>query len=234
MTADYNSSGNWLGNVDGIGEVESERIRTIQRNFNAYQRLDKDSCIQEYGKQYLAARRNVILVSTVSSTDGKVVLGYSYSTPSWNPFTPRDPFTWICDQTGYSYCDIDAVLRSSNWTVADGKPVDYCMSEIVREQCQVYFNSAVMIVVILCNFLTFVCMCFIAVKCTKPALVTTGDAIASFLESTDLETKEMCLATTGDFSKSHSGLTSPRVWFLRTRYWFQAISLRHLALFCFM
>ncbi len=233
VSAEYAALRSWDTDHLALGELEMERIAQIKREYGSYQRLEKTSCIKEYGKQYLSTRRDVILVAKINSTDGNDILGYRYSTPEWDPFIPKDPFNWICDSEK-PYCNINSVLRSSEWVVHDDVAVDYCLSQSVPEHCQFYFNSAIMVAVILSNLIKLICMCIAAAKHGESTLVTLGDAIASFLELPDTTTRGMCLATKKDFYKTGQGFAAPRVWRERKYFWFQALSWRSWILFCLM
>lgn len=63
------------------------------------------------------------------------------------------------------------------------------------------FSLALLIVVILSNFIKVVCMILMSFQRESEPLVTLGDAIASFLNSPNLTTQESCLATKDDFEK---------------------------------
>jgi hypothetical protein len=233
VSADYAELPTWAIDGANLGGLEMQRIAQIKREYGSYQRLEKTTCIKEYGKQFLSTRGDVILVSKGNSTDANDILGYRYSTPKWDPFTPRDPFNWICDLEE-PYCNINSVLLSPEWVVHGDVAVDYCLSQSVPEHCEFYFNSAIMIAVILSNLIKLICMCIAAAKYGESTLVTLGDAIASFLESPDPTKRGMCLATKKDFYKTGDGFAAPRVWRERKYFWFQALSWRSWILFCLM
>jgi hypothetical protein len=225
VAADHASQENWTHNVTDTTETDNLVVQQIRLQYESYQRLEKEVCIQEYATQYLASRGNVILVSTINSTAGNVLLGYRYSTPKWNPFHPQESFNWICNETPdwgkKPHCDVKS-LDSSNWEIPAGVPLDYCLSKKVPEHCRVYFNSAIMIVVISSNLVKLLCMVMITKRYTTGTLVTVGDAIASFLESRDRWTEHMSLATKDDFENGNPGM--PRTWEPRRRFWYQLVS----------
>lgn len=236
VSADHASHENWSYNSFNITEPDTFAVNQIRVHYNSYQRLEKEVCIQEYAKQYLASRKNVILVSTINSTAGNALLGYRYSTPQWDPFQPQEPFNWICYEDTPRWvneppCDVKS-LNSTKWEVPAGVPVDYCLSEKVPEHCQVYFNTTIMVVIIFCNLVKLLCMAIIAKKHTTANLVTVGDAMASFLESPDPCTEHMGLATKDDFKKNDVGM--PRTWEPKRRFWYQTVSWRRWLLFTSM
>ncbi|EEP76049.1 predicted protein [Uncinocarpus reesii 1704] len=233
VAADYASNANWTANESSVSPLERGRIAKIQQGYAYYQRLERDMCVSEYGKQYLTSRRNVILVATETDADSKMILDYQYVTPKWDPWNMKDSFNWICGNVDAPHCDINAVLGSSNWTVAGNTPVDYCLGEVVPEQCRIYFSSAVMIGVIIANFAKFISLWVAALKYTKPTLVTMGDAITSFLKSPDPWTLGMCFVQKEDLRASSEphALQSPRAWAPKKRFWFQTVGGLYLLLF---
>jgi hypothetical protein len=182
-----------------LGDAEGARVVQMPRDHPTYELLAKDLCIKQYGMQYMRARRNVILVSQANASDAnRVGLSYKYSTPRWDPWKPVTPFQWICGESNNPHCDIDSVLRGPSWNVAAGDPVDYCLSEKAAEQCQVYFHFPVMVAVIIANLIKVICLWLAGREHKDAALVTIGDAIASFLKIPD--------QMTGNMSRREGGL----------------------------
>ena len=105
----------------------------------------------------------------------------------------------------------------SNWTVASGDPapdgpgtfgggsvaVDHCLSAGFNDsenQCSVGFSTYIMGIVIAMNALKCAFVFFVHWKSGKfDAIVTLGDAIASFLHEPDHYTEKMCLTTKRTF-----------------------------------
>ena len=115
---------------------------------------------------------------------------------------------------------------ASSWKV-DGHKINYCLVEKVQEQCQLRFSLAIMLVVIAANIIKAFVMFITFWKFQNPTLVTIGDAIASFLDTPDTTTAEMCLKTRDDFNgKSGWDNSLPRSWNPRSLLWFKAASIK--------
>ena len=119
------------------------------------------------------------------------------------------PYSWICDNylddTPKDYpgvwCDPNTMIQTkqdTNWTISgdvnDDYPVQYCLSQPVVERYKLYFGLPSMLTVVACNFVKCLCMVLTLWWQRSPPLVTLGDAVESFLQNTDLSTKDMCLA----------------------------------------
>ena len=73
-----------------------------------------------------------------------------------------------------------------------------CAKPTMKTPCRLTFDIVIMSVVIICNATKSLCMFFVILKAKDYQLVTLGDAIASFLETPDLTTKNQCLISKRD------------------------------------
>jgi hypothetical protein len=104
---------------------------------------------------------------------------------------------WRCPSHISRTCDIgnehEVPLDRSLWQPYE-RPVKHCLVEQVPESCQVQFAFILAIMVIVCNIIKATCMALLLFKFTKHTpLITMGDAVASFLEHPDPETRGRCL-----------------------------------------
>jgi hypothetical protein len=60
-----------------------------------------------------------------------------------------------------------------------------CWASVSEADCQLFFNSSIMTVVVVANIIKCVIMILMVLRFTTPSLVTRGDAIASFLAFED-------------------------------------------------
>jgi len=122
--------------------------------------------------------------------------------------TVRD---WICSTQDlkHGHCDLKESASSVSSWIFKQWDVQYCFSQQVAEHCKLQFSSAIMIFVILCNFVKLVCMAWIARKRDSEPLITVGDAIASFLDDPDQMTQNACLAGKDDFQKTECSGRQP-------------------------
>ncbi len=102
-------------------------------------------------------------------------------------------------------CDFNAALgNSANRSLVSIEgdqilPVEYCLSKVVEEHCRLQFSLIIMLLVIGCNFMK-VMHDYGAVARKSPTLVTSGDAIESFLAERDPTTKSSCTLGKDKFS----------------------------------
>jgi hypothetical protein len=232
------------------------------------ERLDKVACMKAYSIDFLSGRRNLLAVSNNTGTSRAVgtdlqngsIFDYMPSTQWQNTVLTIGgsgwlPNTWICSAPGSNYshtfhskeaqtkvtiCDTSLAIKDvDNWKIGpNAVPIDYCLSEIVPEVCQLQFIVQVTIIVIVCNFLKLVCMVMTIWTLNDRPLVVIGDAISSFLETGDEATKGQCLTVAHQDLKNvkwqgkHSFWTvkeyqltndgKSRMWALNQNRWFTA------------
>ena len=198
-------------NYTRFGDLES-----TQAALKSWDRLQAEDCINEYASAYLNTRRDLILViedePAYNHTNGSVEHVHEYTLGG---FRNLDYFAWICDaddgdkRYGFEYeksrftgnyfnsqkCNLKTdMVRSNinNWNVA-GWDIDYCISEPIIGNCTLGFSRPIGITVLICNFVKCMLMLAVALIVKDRPLVTTGDAVDSFLVNPDETTKGMCL-----------------------------------------
>jgi hypothetical protein len=169
-------------------------------------RLDKTSCAKAYGQSYQSARGSVLLVtsSNVSSPDDGALAEWLSDVAPVMDFemvdvsSPRyDPFRWMCGQYNMTnrYCStfLPTKLRNiSDWQLS-AKPLDYCMSEKLKQHCRLEYSAQLLLVVVIIGGLRTITMLYIAFSLEDVPILTIGDAVSSFLTTPDANTKGMCL-----------------------------------------
>ncbi|KAH7071546.1 hypothetical protein BKA63DRAFT_535404 [Paraphoma chrysanthemicola] len=137
-----------------------------------------------------------------------------YSSPTQGSSIPNP---WMCSSHSLSYCGSDVPQSKSEW-----KPYDSTVSHCVIEQvetthCKLQFSLPIAVTVILSNLVKAVCMAItLFVFKDHAALVTVGDAVASYLERPDDETTNRCLYSRHEVEadwnrKDSNGDRAPRV-----------------------
>lgn len=188
--------------------------------------LSASDCIQAYAVDFLPNRGDVILVTNSSANDARILLSGSPG-PGYGVQSEFSPYEWICSGTidgSQSPCIEDwRKIDPATWTVGPWEvvstspesgeqwPVSYCLSETLPPRCQLQFDLPLLIIVIIFNVGKVVCITIVATRMKDHPLVTVGDAIASFVENPDPQTKDMCLITQQhyeDYSKIHRLITS--------------------------
>ena len=235
------------------------------------ERLGNSDCIRAYAQNFIENRRNLILVTdrpaNGSQANSSVIAINEQEFSTDGPTS----YSWMCgadidtkqeESLGDTFaCTISwlnqiASARAADWSPdflndftvdpsappSPSKPVQYCLSEKVDEKCHISILPLFLGMVILCNVLKIVCFIWTlrASQMDRP-LLTTGDAIQSFLESPDMIIKGKCLAQKEDFESL--AIRSKRVWRdrargdagtwrgSRRRYWGKAVRLRYWVLF---
>jgi hypothetical protein len=139
-------------------------------------------------------------------------------------------------------CTQDLISRFiSNWTVADHRngsivngqgsvAVDYCLSAGLnpsQEMCSVGFSSYIMWLVVAINALKCGFVIFTSWKSDKfDAIVTLGDAIASFLQEPDHYTEKMCLANKRTFMGKTAWRPQFALWYNTKSRWVDSVTKR--------
>ncbi|KAF2030263.1 hypothetical protein EK21DRAFT_112181 [Setomelanomma holmii] len=142
-----------------------------------------------------------------------------------------DAYSWICsglDSAGDSPCSsmIDGVRSNlSAWHVGPyctnstqygcvdhiNLPVEYCLAQHAEPHCRLKFETTIAVIVTVLNFAKAVLMYLVAFRVRDEPLITMGDAVASFLETNDPTTKNMCLFSVRDVKKT-GYQTGAREW----------------------
>lgn len=162
--------------------------------------LQNAECMKTYSQSIISSHRNLLLVtnttqslpSNQSPTNGSM-LAYMDSEDWLSNFIRTDgnqgewdSGAFICDGIGETVGS--SGCNANNWTVSifdtvgDTYKIDYCLSEIVSEVCDIQLILPLMAFVILCNLLKLICVISTIFTFQEPPLVVIGDACASFLE----------------------------------------------------
>ena len=200
----------------------------------ALERLENSECIQAYAKNYVTDRgdlllvakpdpANISLVPTIYNVDHihPTILTFSY-------YCRVDVYQWLCSEANcQNPCQpqVPALLQNANnWRPFNDRGhvnIDHCLSQKTPEHCKLQFSVDLAILVLVMNFLKLVLMVYTATGLIDAPLVTTGDAVASFLEKEDPTTRNMCLVSASEIKGSDRtslcrdkvfDLTSPREW----------------------
>lgn len=179
---------------------------------NALEELDPRTCYDAYNKDLLMNRRNVIAVVNTSipgadigaidrnswynGNGSSIMTVYEYqftSTASKGIHWKSRNQVWI-DEIKYYPGQVPISLHLISLDLIK------CYSEPVKEQCKISLIPAFLAAVIACNIIKAGC-CLLALLITQmdPPLVTTGDAIQSFLKDPDTYTRGRCLVAKKDY-----------------------------------
>ena len=202
------------GNVTLGHSNSSDPLSTLERLYgeSKLQRLENADCIRAYGQQMQTNRRNLFLVFDESDSDLPSVYHSEYETATITTFRwmcgndvdqNEDGGVWACDS---EYLKKFAAEKADQWAPdmddSNNATVKYCLSQTVPEQCKVSVAPMFLLVVIACNVIKiFGFLCTLHITQKDPPLVTTGDAIQSFLKNPDPTTRGRCLVSKYDYDK---------------------------------
>ncbi|KAL8685755.1 MAG: hypothetical protein Q9218_007560 [Villophora microphyllina] len=211
-----------------------------------WQKLENAECIKKYGQEFVSSRGDLLAVSPALN-DSYPIKWFDRETPNADS-TPA--YSWVCDrypqaQFGQQFeqCHLDMVLQdAANWTIRSddmepdyyplyrghprgsrSDPVDYCLSQPVKEHCRLQFSLALLVMVIICNATKALCMILMIYQNDSEPLVTLGDAVASFLDGPDPTTRDNCTATKHRFMNRTWG-KQLRSWETEKLRWFNGAS----------
>jgi hypothetical protein len=171
-------------------------------------------------KVYISDRPSSMFIlnpSLPDDSDWSAGLAGDTST-AWGMFgsygSAPDPFGWICggknttlpdphslDDTGGPCVGskLDRVKANSSHWSPFGEEVSYCLSEPAVEQCRLYGNFLLVLVVAGTNSVQIFALATVIIRSNSSPLLTIGDAISSFLKVNDDTTRDMCLASSHHF-----------------------------------
>lgn len=194
---------------------DNPEIRTVPYNIEVNSSMETfyQSCANSSGDPIRTPTMGLVscsensslyAIDSYSNSLAPVVSGYRYV---W--------FSWICSQDdSYPEYNIPGAIcsdgawqsvrdDSSRWSV-NAYDVEYCISEVVEDQCRLNVAINLLIVVIVFNAVKVVVITLVIWKIRDRPIVTVGDAAESFIRQPDITTKGMCLLTRADASKQSS------------------------------
>ena len=212
---------------------------------NKLQKLDSQTCMSEYGQEYLTSRSDlVLLLGDDNSTDVPECFGQV--SVSGTKFAEQDPFSSICDgiaddcafwiqihhtkDDDFDKLDPLSSYNQTSWTprtVAIARTLEYCLSRQTPEHCKLQFNLFLMLIVIIFNIFKLASMSFLAFGMKETPLMTIGDSIASFLTCEESLTNYRSLLSRRDFERA--GRDWPQTakrWSSEKIHWGHAASIR--------
>lgn len=225
-------------------EVSTRGIRTVINQLHR-QALGKEldilkntECIEGYAVPLQSNRGNLIVITENNKNrTADVFDAYEAAVPVQYVRDGPEQYSWLCtaldlpanDQCIFHFEHLRK--ESSTWTI-NGAKVKYCLSERVDEKCKLQFNLLLILVVFsICLFKTIL-MFVVAFWVYESPLMTTGDAISSFMTRPDPYTENMCLASKR-FIQSHPGRwrpTAPAYFNAKPKRLFESIRTRVITL----
>lgn len=235
---DYNLWSGWLSTDD----ANLHFLYDYQKSPNDLVRLEKDACISAYAQSFVSTWRNVLVVTTEPGGTNNTV--YDIQAVQYEVTTlSQVPANWYCGQavSQQTSCTLSAALaQAANWTMVSvntttelpgigSVTVDYCLAEPVAAPCSVSISSSILIAVIVCNVIKIFCFAITLryLFVGSAPLMTTGDAVESFLNYPDETTIGNSILSAADVQSGRwkKNKASP-VWHRKRRFWFAAASVK--------
>jgi hypothetical protein len=197
--------------------------------------LTNQECIAAYAVPILSERRNVVVITENSpEREGDVFDAYEASIPTEYNREGPEQFSWLCRKLNIPSNDqclfhVEHLRRNAtHWRISEGANVKYCLSQKVKEHCKLQFNLTLSLVVLFTCLFKSLVMFAVAFFTYETPLMTTGDAIASFMRRPDPYTQNMCLASKR-FIQHHPGhwrQSAPAYYRAVPKRWHAAIKTR--------
>ncbi|KAH6642232.1 hypothetical protein C7974DRAFT_468641 [Boeremia exigua] len=223
-----------------------DNLHFVQQELPGYERLSIQECKRKYAQLFIRDRGDVVVVVSLNDQGANDSMVLGASAAGWGSW----PYKWLCPkELSQSFGCYSGLFRSdSEWRLAqyDSPKVEYCLSKRMPQRCKLEYGFWITVLTIgsnVCKLLGFIATWVLLKRRTRnpdqadgdnrakhELLVTTGDAIASFLESPDPESIGMSVVEKRDFEHGIWALRwvsiDPMMW--RKRYscaWFRAIGL---------
>ncbi|KAH6889430.1 hypothetical protein B0T10DRAFT_404784 [Thelonectria olida] len=225
--------------IDGQGATE---LFELAREEN-WERLTPLECINGYATGFQTSRRDVLLVCGEGfESDQKDAYSKTYVTSGTVGSAPNSscgesPFEWVCPNSGCSPCQdlLPAVRKQADDWKPFGYRVKYCLSQPVRQLCRINLSMPIAITIVCANALKTVVLMYAAFHPPKEPLFVLGDAVKSFLQTPDVFSRDMCLASADKIKwLGIQDCAGPEFSSLKRRRWAAAASWRRWSMGCLL
>jgi hypothetical protein len=112
----------------------------------------------------------------------------------------------VLDFNGQGICGAFILCSHAKWVRR---------AEQIEEKCKLSFNLELAVLVIILNLLKVDVIAYALFAIKQKPLVTIGDAVASFLQTPDSATTQMCLRTKADFQSNQTAWSQDPVEYKR-------------------
>lgn len=238
-----------------LNEQYGPLITTLWQENNAsmLKRYTPSECLDKFSVPMQSAHGNVVLITNSSQTTGVALLDMFFLTePEFDVFdiyhagiptedanSSGEQYMWMCDQRksmGDDSClyQIDNIKgNTKNWTISDGnRTIDYCLAQETEEQCKLQVSLLMSAICIGTVAFIVLVMFAVAMLVNESPIMTTGDAIETFMKDPDPYTQGMCMASKKliEMNPNHWP-RAPMFVYLRKWRWAHGITTR-VVIFC--
>jgi hypothetical protein len=252
----YNNVSYWEG-FDLMGSDETITQRLVQGTF---EKLDTIDCLNAYAQDFQNSWGDLLVVAEADIPAGDPnqtavfagidnVGGVNFNGTTWHYAAP---YPWICRQitpTSSVFCPshLDSFRNNISSWQPFGYPVAYCLSEPQTEICRVQADLSLGLIAGILSLAKVIILCIVFFTMRQNPLLTTGDAVFSFITDPDVTTKDMCLLNRYEVTRFYpkknttvtptrdpfppSRLSAPRPFQAERRKWAVAVSRRRWLFF---
>ncbi|OJJ99641.1 hypothetical protein ASPACDRAFT_52322 [Aspergillus aculeatus ATCC 16872] len=197
----------------------SELLSAARRG--SLQHLDSQTCRDKFAVTFQQAFQKLLVV-TDDANGSNDTYAYIDTAYVFTPFTEptETPYNWLCDYTSLDISDCNRRRRYLNYsspTSLDGwvmfvgeynSTVQYCLAEKADQHCRLRYSFPLTMVVIGFNLVKMCLLLYMWGRPLEAPILTSGDAIASFLRRPDLYSQYRCLSTSRDVTRGSGGMGS--------------------------
>ena len=145
-------------------------------------------CANAYAQQYISKCGDLLILEDTTNISYTTDAGFNPNLYSSGLPTVYPSYVWQYPNGN----DSESLRPPNEWKPFDGIAVE-CWAEKITETCTLEFSLTLGLIVVACNATKFICMALTIWRHRKPALITIGDAIQSFLDKPDETTSGKCL-----------------------------------------
>ncbi|KAB8224941.1 hypothetical protein BDV33DRAFT_232682 [Aspergillus novoparasiticus] len=186
------------GNEDTANDALN-RLRAEAQN-GTLQRLDISQCVNAYATDFQTTYGSLILVTNDTDQSQSVAQQTTFLPQENLRTSASDPYQWICSAQATAkehtcsqlLSDVKDQVSKNSWYV-DRYRVGYCLAERPPQRCKLEYSLPLAIIVIVFNLVKAIIIGYTAASATKKPILTTGDAVASFMQRPDEFTRGQCL-----------------------------------------
>ncbi|KAB8263535.1 hypothetical protein BDV32DRAFT_135786 [Aspergillus pseudonomiae] len=204
-------------------------------------RLDNSACVNAYATAFQSTYGSLILVTGNATPADHFNLVYTQQVFKTNvAVVGASGYNWICEDLEHhkyewqltpcitSLPQVQARVAENNWTVG-GYKSEYCLVEEPTPHCKLQYSLYLVVIVIAFNIVKAIVLCYVAFNLKDSPLLTTGDAVSSFLRAPDQCSRGMCLLTMESVRKS-SRISRTMKFDANPKRWRSAMSRRRWSL----
>ncbi|KAE8363430.1 hypothetical protein BDV27DRAFT_158828 [Aspergillus caelatus] len=215
--------------VDNGNRQAVLRLHAKAQNGTLYQ-LENSACVNAYATAFQSTYGSLILVTGSATPADHFNLVYTQQVFKTNvAVVGASGYNWICEDLEHhqyewqltpcitSLPDVQARVAENNWTVG-GYKSEYCLVEEATPHCKLQYSLYLVVIVIAFNIVKAIVLCYVAFNLKDSPLLTTGDAVSSFLRAPDQCSRGRCLLSMesvrqpSKYSRTMAFDANPRRW----------------------